>query len=415
MKGSIITIGDEILFGDTVDTNAAWLGKELSLLGIEIVNRFTTGDEPHKITTALNQALHDTEIVIVTGGLGPTNDDRTKECLANYFETELREHAPTREKIETYYRSRGRDVNVITQKMVQMPVSAEIIPNNFGVAPGLWFQEHGKHVIALPGIPSEMKGLMKEEILPSLFERTTLPIIAHHYFLTAGKGETTLADRIADIENKLPSHISIAYLPSYSAVKIRITGRGDNREQVEKDVERVANKIRPFLEDVLYSEVVDETLVHAIATLRAKHDFTIGVAESCTGGTIMSQITQVAGSSKFFEGGFVSYSNEMKLNQLGVNESTLTQFGAVSEQTVSEMVKGTLKQLNCNYALAVSGIAGPGGGSEQKPVGTVCIAVGNESKIVAKTFTFAKKRQTNIGVASMMGLHLLFRFLKENN
>jgi len=415
MKATIITIGDEILLGDTVDTNAAWIGIELTTFGCTIASQLTVGDDAGDIYKALNRAKEDADIVIITGGLGPTSDDKTKECLTEYFNTSLEKDQSLYDKLASYYSSRGRSLNEITDKMVHVPKTAEILPNNYGVAPGMWFIDDETNFIALPGIPYEMKGLMTDEVLPRLAERYTTETILNHYFQTAGKGETVLANRISFIEKNLPDHIKIAYLPSFSRVSIRLTAKGLDKEQLQKEIDDIASQIKPHLSDVLFSETRGDTIVHAIRELSIQKPFKIGLAESCTGGNIMHQITSLSGSSSFFEGGFVSYSNEMKMNELGVKSATLTQYGAVSEQTVTEMVKGTLNKLSCDYGLAVSGIAGPTGGSEDKPVGTVCIAVGDKNEIIARTFTFAKNREKNIRLATMVGLKLLYQWIKEHH
>lgn len=415
MKATIVTIGDEILIGDTTDTNASWIGTELTSLGFTIASQLTVGDEKEDIFKAFDRAKEDADLVIMTGGLGPTDDDKTKECLTTYFNTRLVKDQAIYDKMASYYTSRGRSLDEITDKMIQVPIDAEIIQNQFGVAPAMWFTENNKSFIALPGVPFEMRGLMTEEILPRIAKRYTTQSIVHHYFLTAGKGETVLSKRIESIEKNLPSHMSIAYLPSFSRVIIRLTATGDDHTAIKKEVKGIANQIRPHLTDVLFSENRGDTIVKAIQDLANKKKFKIGIAESCTGGFIMHRITSLPGSSSFFEGGFVSYSNEMKMNEIHVSQETLNQYGAVSEQTAEEMVLGTLQELGCDYALSVSGIAGPGGGSKDKPVGTVCIAVGDNNKVKSRRFTFTKHREKNIKLASMVGLMLLYKWIKEHH
>ncbi len=413
MEAVIISIGDEVLLGDTVDTNSAWLGRQLSEINIKLVEKVVIGDEQEQIIQAIEQEKKKAKLIIITGGLGPTNDDKTKESLSVYFNTPLVKSERLYSKIESIYTKRGRSNFTITDKMVELPESATIIDNDYGIAPAMWFEVGYNIVIALPGVPFEMKGIMTDQVLPRLTRLTSESNIVHRYFLTSGVGETDLADRLKAIEANLPSDFSIAYLPSFSGVKIRLTGTGNY--ELAATADKLRNQIAPLLEDVLYSEDRDGSIVQSIAELANKHNLKLAVAESCTGGNIAHQITLVPGSSSYFLGGLVAYDNSIKQTVLGVHQSTLEQYGAVSEQTVREMAQACLRLFNSDYSVAVSGVAGPTGGSNEKPVGTVFIAVANHSQIIAKRFTFVSQREKNIELSTMMAFHLLFRLLKESN
>ncbi len=411
MKANLISIGDEVLLGDTIDTNAAWIARSLADSSITVQKQTTIGDNEKQILQEVEEALNEADLVILTGGLGPTNDDKTKEVLAHYFQTPLVVNPQLEEKVRHYYTSRGRSASEVTKKMILMPQDAHMIPNDFGVAPAMWFERENKILIALPGVPFEMKGIMTNEILPKLATLQNGHFLVYRYFITAGLGETVLAHRLEQIENSLPDNFTLSYLPSFYSVKIRLSGHGSNKAQLNEQADHLANAIRPHLEDVLFSEEVNGNLVDSVAALMNLNQWTLSTAESCTGGNIAHQITLKSGSSSYFIGGVVAYSNQVKMDVLAVKEEILDTFGAVSEQTVVEMVKGSLKQFGTDYAIAVSGIAGPTGGSPEKPVGTVCIAVGNSDKIEAKTFKFAKQREKNIDLSTMVALNMLYRQL----
>ena len=412
MKAIILTIGDELLNGDTIDTNSSWIARQLSLLGIEPLEIRSIADNKTAILNAFTQAMNTCELTICTGGLGPTNDDLTKECFANYFNVELEEDANLRNRLERYYVSRGYKKEHVSEKMVSFPKGTTLLENNFGVAPGMWQEKNGRVMICLPGIPYEMKGIFREQIIPKLNAEFALPVIRYHYFMTAGKGETHLAKRLQGIEQNLPAGISISYLPSFANVKVRLSAKGNSSELITQ-FEELIPQIREQLQPETYSETRNASLVDALAELCAEHNVTIGTVESCTGGAIAKSITSKAGSSQYFLGSIISYANEVKEQLVGVRETTLAKHGAVSEQTIKEMVAGGLQQLNSDYVVATSGIAGPSGGSKEKPVGLVWIGVGNTKTVRAKSFTFAKKRTKNIQLFTMMALNELFQFIKE--
>ena len=413
MTATILTIGDELLNGDTIDSNSTWIARQLGLIGIDTREIITVADEKKAILKAFQNGLTESNLLICTGGLGPTKDDLTKECFAEFFNLDCKENKQLRKRLEQYYTNRGYDKSHVTNKMVSMPEGATILMNNFGVAPGMWQEKEDKILVALPGIPYEMKGLMKEEILPRLKSEFSLPSIYYHYFMTAGKGETTLAKRLETIEANLPTGFSISYLPSFANVKVRLSAKGQDSSLIEEKLKEIVPQIREKLSPELYSENRNESLVKALAGYCTENQVTIGSVESCTGGNIAHEITALAGSSSYYSGSIVSYSNDIKKNVIGVQSQTLENYGAVSEETIREMVKGGLYRLNCDYVVATSGIAGPGGGTKQKPVGLIWIGVGNSKKVKTKCFNFTKKREKNIQLFTMMALNELFRFIKE--
>ncbi|MBX2845429.1 MAG: CinA family nicotinamide mononucleotide deamidase-related protein [Saprospiraceae bacterium] len=410
MRAAILTIGEEILIGDTIDTNSAWMGRQLNLLGIDVRKVISVGDHAHEIEQSLNEAKAIADLILITGGLGPTKDDVTKKTLADYFGMQLVQNAALEADLRAYFERRKRKFLPMHAAMASLPEGALLLNNPLGTAPGMWFESADKIVISMPGVPYEMKAIMTEQVLPKLKREFSLPVIEHKYFYTAGRGESQLADKIADIEAGLPDGYSIAYLPGKGKVKVRLTGRGNDLLVVRSELERIGGAIFERLAKYTYSQEVGEH-VSAIAEMMSAKGFTLGTAESCTGGNIARQITALSGSSRYYNGSIVAYSNDVKMKLLDVNASTLEEHGAVSEQTVREMVKGTLKHLAVDYAIATSGVAGPTGGSPEKPVGTVWIAVGNSAHTVAKKFTFAKDRGINIELSSVVGLEMLRRML----
>lgn len=413
MNAAIVTIGDEILNGDTIDTNSSWIAKRLNKLGVETHTMISIADKESEILSTFENVLQASDITICTGGLGPTNDDLTIACFARFFSLELVEDKSLRKHLEKIYTERGFNKNYVNEKMVNMPAGATILQNSFGAAPGLWQEKNGNLLICLPGIPYEMKGIMEEQVIPKLKQKYNFPTIRNHYFMTAGKGETTLSNRLQDLENQLPDTFSISYLPTFDNVKVRLTAKGEDEKFINEQVKIIVPKIREKLKPELYSEIRNESLSKSLARLCNENKVSIGTVESCTGGAIAHEITSNAGSSSYFLGSIVSYANSVKENIVGVKKETIEQFGAVSEQTVYEMVQGGLEKMKSDYVVATSGIAGPGGGSKDKAVGLVCIGVGNANKVITKSYNFAHKRKKNIQLFTMMALNLLLRFIKE--
>lgn len=422
VNASIITIGDELLIGQTIDTNSAFIGQELNRIGIWVSKRVAIGDSKKDILKALEEEGKNNDVVIITGGLGPTADDITKPTLCEYFNTSLVVDEAALENVKDIFTKLNRPLIERNLKQAEVPEACVVLQNKRGTAPGMWFGPHPSQLInfdknqkqtiyiSLPGVPHEMKGLITATVIPALEQLPHLPAIVHRTLLTSGIGESMLAEHIAGFENALPGKIKLAYLPAYGLVRLRLTCRHENKELAEEMVEKEFEKLRLLVKKW---KVADENTVleKAVNDLLSSRQKTLGTAESCTGGYIAHLITSVPGSSEVFRGSVISYANELKEELLGVNKSTLEKFGAVSEETVREMVAGGLKQLKADYLVATSGIMGPTGGSEEKPVGTVWIAVGNKEKTVTLKSFFRYDRERNIEMTAHAALSLLYRFI----
>ena len=404
VNASIITIGDELLIGQTIDTNSAWMAKELNDIGIWVHRRVAVGDVWEDIWNALDEESKNCKLVLITGGLGPTADDITKPLLCDYFGGKLIIDeialANVRNIFENFLKRPLLDRNI---KQAELPDVCVPIQNLKGTAPGMWFEKNGCIFISMPGVPHEMKNMMTEQVLPSLKNKLTLAPIYHKTLLTAGIGESFLAERISAFETALPDYIKLAYLPNYGMVRLRLTAKYAG-EQTKKEIEEKFQQLKLQLEDVL---VVDEdiTLQEVLAKLLKSKNKTIGTAESCTGGYLAHLLTAIPGSSAFFKGSIISYSNEIKSSLLNVETSTIEKFGAVSYETASEMVTGALSQLKTDYVIVTTGIMGPSGGTPDKPVGGVWIGVGSKNKVDIKFFHFRFDRQRNMELTAVNALN----------
>jgi len=413
MLAEIITIGDEILIGQIVDTNSAWMAKQLNNAGIRIKQISSVSDDRGHILTALAEARERADIILITGGLGPTKDDITKKTLAEYFGVGLVENKDALANVYRIFERYKRPMLEVNRLQAEVPENCEVLLNKNGTAPGMWFNHEGKIYVSMPGVPFEMMYMMEDEVIPKLKSTLTLPVIIHKTILTAGEGESFLADRIADIENDLPPYIKLAYLPKLGQVRLRLSAYGDNEALLKEKIDEFSARIIERVGNVVVAEE-DIPLEKAILNYMAANDLKLSVAESCTGGYISHLFTQHAGSSKVFLGGAVAYSYELKESILGVKEQTLLKFGAVSEETVTEMVNGALHNFKSDYAIAVTGIAGPDGGTPEKPVGTVWIGVANKEKSLIKKFTFGNKRTQNIERSAITALFMLNNLLKDS-
>jgi len=415
MLAEIITIGDEILIGQIVDTNSAFIAQKLNAIGIHVKQISSVSDDKQHIINALSEAHQRADIILITGGLGPTKDDITKKTLAEYFGVGLIENKDALQNVENIFR-RLRGVSEalldVNRQQALVPENCEVILNANGTASGMWFYHQGKVYMSMPGVPHEMMYMMEESVIPKLKETFNLPFIIHKTILTAGEGESYLAEKIADIENDLPPHIKLAYLPKLGQVRLRLSGYGEDEVSLKNEIESFAKRL---VERIGRSVVAQEDIAieKAILNYMAEKELTLSTAESCTGGYIAHLITQHAGSSKVFFGGAVSYSYELKESILGVKNETLWQYGAVSQETVTEMVEGALLNFKSNYAVAVTGIAGPDGGTPEKPVGTVWIGVANAQKTITKKFQFGNKRIQNIERTAIAALNMLHLLLEE--
>lgn len=412
MIAEIITIGDEILIGQIVDTNSAWMAQKLNLAGIRVKQITSISDDRNDILNTLHQASQRADIILITGGLGPTKDDITKKTLAEYFQTGLRTDLDALENVKQIFARYKVEVSEINKKQAEVLENCTILLNTNGTAPGMWVEENQKIYVSMPGVPFEMMYMMEDLVIPKIKEKFKLPNIYHHTILTAGIGESILAEKISDIEDSLPEHIKLAYLPRLGMVRLRLSGSGPDANSLNTEIQAFSKKIIDEIREYVIIES-DTALEKAILDFMQFKKLTLATAESCTGGYISHLITQHPGSSKVFLGGAVSYSNQLKVSMLGVSEQTLLDYGAVSEEIVREMATGAQHKYNSDYSISVSGIAGPDGGSTEKPVGTVWIAVSGKSKILTKKYTFGNKRAQNIERASISALTLLFKLLKE--
>jgi nicotinamide-nucleotide amidase len=406
IRAEIITIGDEILFGQIIDTNTQWIGAQLTDIGIRPVRKTSVGDKKEDILAAFSDASKRVEIIIVTGGLGPTKDDITKHTFCEYFESRLEINEEALELITGFFAKRGRAMTELNIQQAALPTNATYIPNLWGTAPGMWFEKDGVIYVSLPGVPYEMKSLMEFEILPRLKKRYNQNIITHRSVRTIGIGESFLAARISDWEDALPHHIKLAYLPHFGQVRLRLTGTGTDDVQLNADLQSQVDQLLPLIEENVFGYDKDE-LESVIGTLLLKNGETLGTAESCTGGFVANQVTSVPGSSNYYQGSVVSYSNSVKVNVLGVSEKTLETYGAVSEETAREMAEGARRVLNTTYAISTTGIAGPDGGTPEKPVGTVWIACATPTETVTQLLKLSSTRKINIELTSSYALNLL--------
>ncbi|TCD04183.1 competence/damage-inducible protein A [Pedobacter frigidisoli] len=414
MLAEIITIGDEILIGQIVDTNSAWMAKQLNSIGVSVKQITSVSDDENHILEALVDAEKRADIILITGGLGPTKDDITKKTLAKYFNMGFRRDEGALEMVRQIFEKYKRPLIDINMQQADVPDGCEVIVNKNGTAPCMWFERNEKIFVSMPGVPYEMMYLMDDEILPRVASRFKLPSIIHKTILTANIGESFLAKEIEEIEDSLPKHIKLAYLPKLGQVRLRLSATGDNENILKAEVEVFAQQI---IEKVKKFVVIDEDipLEQAIINMMKKRSLTLSTAESCTGGYIAHLITQHPGCSSVYWGGAVAYAYELKESILGVKENTLAKFGAVSEETVTEMAEGAIKHFKTDYAIAVSGIAGPDGGTEDKPVGTVWIAISSKNKTIAKVFNFSNKRIQNIERSAASALMMLLNLLREDS
>lgn len=409
----VITIGDEILIGQTLDTNTGWISQELNKIGVWVKKRIAVGDVWDDIWKVLDDESKDADIIIMTGGLGPTADDITKPLLAKYFDSEWKTDDQTVKHIRYLFEQVfKREVTERNLKQAIVPEACQVLFNEKGTAPGMWFERNGKVFISLPGVPHEMKHLVSTIVLPRIQSSFQMSVIIHQTLVTYGIGESYLADHIQHWEEKLPGHIKLAYLPNYGMVRLRLSTQGDDKNALELEIEKRFAELKDLVKEWL---VIDEdmSIQETVGKLLKERKQTVGSAESCTGGYIAHLLTMNAGASSNFKGTIVSYDNQVKKDILEVDEALLETVGAVSEDVVIQMVQGLLKKVKTDYAIATSGIMGPDGGSEKKPVGMVWIAVGNKDHIVTKEFHFRFDRMRNIQQTSYTALNMLRKFINN--
>lgn len=402
----LLTIGDEILYGQIVDTNSQFMSVALDHVGIKVVRKTTVGDTMEEILIAFAEAEKRADIILITGGLGPTSDDVTKPCLAKYFNCELQINEEALKEVREFFVSRGRELTQTNIQQAALPVCCTKITNVIGTAPGMWFEKNGKVFMSMPGVPHEMKRMVTEQVIPKLLQKFKTPAIVHKVIRTVGIGESFLSDKISAWEKSLPGHIKLAYLPGLGDVKLRLTGIGVSVEDLKTEIDDLTERIKPLAGDYIYS-YEDESLEEVIGkTLRAQK-MTLAIAESCTGGYVSHLITSVPGCSDYFLGSMIPYAYEIKMRQLGVKPETLEKYGAVSEPTISEMANVVRARFNTDIGVATSGIAGPGGATPDKPIGMVWIAYSDRHQTVTRKLQLSKDRMINIRMASVAVLNLI--------
>ncbi len=411
---TIITIGDELLIGQVIDTNSAWIAQQLNQNGIALKKRVAVGDSAAEISNALEIESRDTDIILLTGGLGPTSDDITKPVLCEYFGGKMIVNEDALRNVKYLFEKIfKRPVSGVNLRQAEVPDVCEVIQNKRGSAPGMIFYKNNVIFISMPGVPYEMKGMVVDSVIPLLKEKYMLPAISHKTILTAGIGESALAEVIKDFELALPFEIKLAYLPNYGMVRLRLSTSGFEKEKVAETLDSYFRELKTLVKDYIVTDV-DDSMPVIVGKLLKAQGKTVSTAESCTGGYIAHLITSIEGSSAYYEGSIISYSYGIKEKLLSVKKSTLENYGAVSKETVEEMLSGLLEKLGTDYGVAVSGIMGPGGGTVEKPVGTVWIAVGNNKKSNCQKIKLRFNRERNIEVTGMMALNLLRKFIVEN-
>ena len=408
---SIITIGDELLIGQTIDTNSAWMAQELNEIGVWVKRRVAVGDTREDIWQALDEESASAQIILITGGLGPTADDITKPLLCDYFAGKMVVNEMVLEHVRNIFLRLNRPIIERNMKQAEVPDVCTVLMNRRGTAPGMLFRKGNCIYISMPGVPHEMKGIMTDEVLPLLKREYKMPFILHRTLLTAGVGESFIAEKISAWEEALPADIRLAYLPNYGMVRLRLTATGTNKEQLDEQLDRLFAELQQLVKEWLIV-AEDIPLEQALGQLLLSKNKSMATAESCSGGYIAHLITAIPGSSEYFKGTVVAYAYDVKEDVLGVQHSTLETKGAVSEETVTEMLKGLLQKTTADYGIATSGIMGPGGGTEDKPVGTVWVAVGSREKMIAKRLHFRFDRLKNIELTATNALLMLFQFIE---
>jgi nicotinamide-nucleotide amidase len=406
MKAAIITIGDELLIGQTIDTNSAWIGAEMSRIGFDVTRKLSIHDIKQDILATLKESAGKSDVVLITGGLGPTSDDITKQTLCEFFNTRLIVNAEVLHMIEEMMKRRNFSMNENNRKQAEVPESCRVLMNTTGTAPGMWFEKDGTIYISMPGVPYEMKYIMTEHVIPELKIRFTTQAIIHRNIMTYGAPEARLAELLTGFEAALPSEIKLAYLPAAGIIKLRLTGTGADSSQVNKKIEEQVNNLYSAIPDLIYGENEDSFEI-VIGKLLKERGETISTAESCTGGKIAHMLTSVPGSSSYYRGSVIAYHNDIKSDLLKVPDSLLQKYGAVSTEVAEKMAEGVRELLKTDYSVATSGIAGPDGGSEAKPIGTVCIAVASGKGTISEKHVFGNDRMNNINRFAIAALNLV--------
>ena len=413
INAEIVTIGDEILIGQIIDTNSAWIAQQLNLIGINVSQISSISDNKQHIINSLDLASLRAELIIVTGGLGPTKDDITKQTIAEYFHGKLIRNEQVLKHVTQLLESRNVKMNELNNNQADVPDNCEVITNNYGTAPGMWFHKENAIYVFLPGVPFEMKGIMVDYLIPRFKQHFDTPAIYHKTLMLQGIPESTLALLIESWENQLPATIKLAYLPSPGIIRLRLTAKGDTIENLTQLVAQEVEKVKPIILPFYFSDL-DEPIEVTISKILTLNNKTISTAESCTGGKIASLITSIPGSSLYFKGSIVAYANQIKTKLLYIDENIINENGAVSQQVVELMAKNARQILESDYSVAISGIAGPEGGSVDKPIGTTWIAVASEKQVFSKKFIFGDNRERNIQRASISALNELRKMILQD-
>jgi nicotinamide-nucleotide amidase len=420
MKAEIISIGDEILIGQIVNTNAVWMAQQLNLIGVTVTSISTISDSKTDIEQSLEIAFNRADLVLMTGGLGPTKDDVTKKTLSDFFKTPLILNEDVLADVTEFFKKRGREVSAINRDQALVPQLCTVIRNTNGTAPGMWLERNGKICVSMPGVPYEMKEMMSRSILPKIKASYSLPFIYHKTILTQGIGESILAERIEAWEDNITAQgIKLAYLPQPGIVRLRLSAYGEEKEKLRSWIDAEIEKVLPLIQEHVYGyeDFGEETpSIQKITFDLLKYNRkTLSVAESCTGGFISSLFTDIPGSSEVFMGSVVPYNNIAKHELVGVDISVFEKYGAVSEQCVIQLAEGAIQKFHSDFSIAVSGVAGPSGGTPEKPVGFVWIAVSNGKITQAKNFQFGDNRSRNIVMTANTAVSMLRKFIMENS
>jgi len=417
MLAEIITIGDEILIGQIVDTNSAYIATLLNLNGITVKQISSVSDDRTHILKALDEAKERADLILITGGLGPTKDDITKKTLCEYFNTTMRFDETVYQDVVDIFATYGKEVTAINRKQAEVPETCTVIRNKNGTAPGMWFDVNGKVFISMPGVPYEMKAMMQEQVIPKIKKQFNLPVIFHKTVLTQGIGESYLSEIIADWEDSLvKDNIKLAYLPSPGMVRLRLSTKGKEEKKLVAVVDKKIEELKTLISEYIYGYEIygeeKESLEQTVGRLLLKKKKTLSTAESCTGGYISHLITKVPGSSEYYIGSVISYSYNVKETELGVSKKILEKHGAVSQPVVEQMAKTIREKYKTDYSISASGIAGPGGGTEEKPVGTVWVAIATPDKVISQKFLFGTNRERNIHKTANAALNMLRKELE---
>lgn len=414
MVAKIISIGDELLIGQVINTNASWMGELLNRNGIRVSQIKAIADDKEAIIEAIDSGFKSADLILLTGGLGPTKDDITKHTLCEYFDTKLVFNEEAYRRIQEIFRLRSFKVTAVNKAQADLPESCTPLTNINGTASGMWFEKNGKVLVSMPGVPFEMKPMMENEVISRVKAKYKTPVILHKTIMTQGVGESFLAKKIEDWENSLPKNIKLAYLPQPGIVRLRLSATGENKEKCKKFIANLVEKLNLLIGDLIFG-YDDILLEEAVGESLKLHQKTVATAESCTGGYIAHLLTSIAGSSSYFKGSAVTYANEIKENILGVSHEDLEKHGAVSETVVKQMALGAKEKFGTDYAIATSGIAGPDGGTEEKPVGTTWIAIASPKGILAEKHHFGEHRGRNIRRAALTALFMLKKEIEDKN